>query len=294
MPESPDSRSLRKKFHRMLITLLVAAIAAGAVTYAWYIYNANRHITDVKMAAGTGVTFLIGNEYDGEYKTTAGLSFQGLLDPVSTDNVLNGFQKVTGFAGGTMQSSLFASLFGPATHSDYYKTSLYLATNSLATDVYLSGIDYSEQDPSNPISAALRVGLVAHAPGRDGAVTGQYIFELSSARNPGRRYNTLDGQGDDEGDRVLDSTRTDGKTVVLKPLTSANYCEYDESTGKVTLTDSSTMICSLPAAAKGAPRSTPVRVDVYVWLEGCDPDCTNNLAATSLQSLALRFAGKRS
>ena len=38
----------------------------------------------------------------------------------------------------------------------------------------------------------------------------------------------------------------------------------------------------------------PVRVDVYVWLEGCDPDCTNNLAATSLQSLALRFAGKRS
>ena len=48
------------------------------------------------------------------------------------------------------------------------------------------------------------------------------------------------------------------------------------------------------AAAKGANRSMPVRVDVYVWLEGCDPDCTNNLAATSLQSLALRFAGKRS
>ena len=35
----------------MLATLLVALAVAGAVTYAWYIYNANRHITDVKMAA---------------------------------------------------------------------------------------------------------------------------------------------------------------------------------------------------------------------------------------------------
>ena len=76
-----DARSLQKQFNRMLATLLVALAAAGAVTYAWYIYNANRHITDVKMAAGTGVTFLISNEYDGEYKTNAGLSFAGLPIP---------------------------------------------------------------------------------------------------------------------------------------------------------------------------------------------------------------------
>ena len=290
----PDSRALRKKFNRMLVTLLVAILAAGAVTYAWYIYNVNRHITDVKMAAGTGVTFLISSEYDGEYKTNAGLSFSGLLNPVSTDNVLNGFQKVTGFTGGTTQSSLFASLFGPAERSDYYKTSLYLATSSTATDVYLSGIDFSEQDPVNPISTALRVGLVVHESGRGGGVTGQYVFELSGEHNPERRYNTLDGQGDEEDLRVLDSTRTDGKTVVFKPLTSDNYCEYDEDTGKIELKPASTKICTLPAAAKGERLSTPVQVDVYVWLEGCDPDCTNNLAATSLQSLALRFAGKRS
>ena len=114
-----DARSLQKQFNRMLATLLVALAAAGAVTYAWYIYNANRHITDVKMAAGTGVTFLISNEYDGEYKTNAGLSFAGLLDPVSTDNVLNGFQKVTGFTGGTTQDSLFANMFGAAGHRLY-------------------------------------------------------------------------------------------------------------------------------------------------------------------------------
>ena len=282
-----DARSLQKQFNRMLATLLVALAAAGAVTYAWYIYNANRHITDVKMAAGTGVTFLISNEYDGEYKTNAGLSFAGLLDPVSTDNVLNGFQKVTGFTGGTTQDSLFASMFGTAEHSDYYKTSLYLATNSAATDVYLSGIDFTEQDSANPISTALRVGLVAYAPGQGDIVTGQYVFEVSDEHNPQARYNTLDGKDADENEQ-------NGAPVQFDQLTSANFCDYNEDTGVVSLKEATTKICSLPAAAKGANRSMPVRVDVYVWLEGCDPDCTNNLAATSLQSLALRFAGKRS
>lgn len=290
-----DSQQLRRKFNRMLITLVVAIIAAIGMTYAWYIYNANRHITDVKMAAGTGVTFLISNDYDGDYKTNAGLSFEGLLDPVSTDNIQNGFQKVTGFTGGTAQSSLFASIFGQATRSDYYKTSLYLTTNSLATDVYVAGIDYSEEDAANPISTALRVGLVVHAPGRDQAVTGQYIFELTQDHNPEARYNTLDKSDVYDGSTqyVLDSTKTDGSTVALNPLTSANYCNYDENTGKIALKDASTKIASLPAAAEGADHGTPVQVDVYVWLEGCDADCTNNLAATSLQSLALRFAGKR-
>jgi len=181
-----DARSLRKQFNRMLATLLVALAAAGAVTYAWYIYNANRHITDVKMAAGTGVTFLISNEYDGEYKTNAGLSFSGLLDPVSTDNVPNGFQKVTGFTGGTTQDSLFASMFGAAEHSDYYKTSLYLATNSAATDVYLSGIDFTEQDTASPISTALRVGLVTYAPGQGDTVRASTSLRYRASTIPKR------------------------------------------------------------------------------------------------------------
>lgn len=66
MEETRDSKQLRKRFKRMLATLIVAALAAVMVTYAWYIYNANRHITDVKMAAGTGVTFLISDSYDGD------------------------------------------------------------------------------------------------------------------------------------------------------------------------------------------------------------------------------------
>ncbi len=284
-----DSRQLRKKFQRMLVVLIAAVLACGAVTYAWYIYNVNRHITDVKMAAGTGVTFLISNEYNGEYKSSAGLSFQGLLDPVSTDNIENGFQKVMGFTGGDSQSSLLASVFGPAQRSDYYETPLYLTTSSAATDVYLCDIRFDDIDALNPISTALRVGLLVHAPGENQPVAAQYVFELSDAHNPQAQYNTYNGQ---EGD-VLDSTKRDGSTVAFVPLTSANYCVYDESTGQVSLQPNTVKLCTLPAAAQGAEHGTPVQVDVYVWLEGCDEDCTNNLCSTNLQSLALHFAGKQ-
>lgn len=284
-----DSRQLRKKFQRMLIALIAAVLACGAVTYAWYIYNASRHITDVKMAAGTGVTFLISNEYAGEYKSNAGLSFQGLLDPVSTDKIENGFQKVTGFTGGDAQSSLLASVFGPAQRSDYYETPLYLTTSSAATDVYLSDIRFDDLDAINPISTALRVGLLVHAPGENQPVAAQYVFQLSSEHNPQAQYNTLNGQ---EGD-VLDSSKTDGSTVTFTPLTSANYCIYDEETGQVSAKPGTVKLCTLPAAAQGEEHGTPVQVDVYVWLEGCDEDCTNNLCSTNLQSLALHFAGKQ-
>ena len=286
-----DTRQLKKTFLRTLAVLLLASLACGAVTYAWYVFNASRHVTDVKMAAGTGVTFLISNEYDGNYKTSAGLSFQGLLNPVSTDNVENGFQKVEGFqhGGGTGDIPWLANAFGQASYSDYYETHLYLCTNSSATDVYVSDISYIEQDAENPISTALRVGLLVHAPGQNQPVVGQYVFEVSSEKNPHGYYNTLDGTPG----CVLDSTKGDGTTVPFSPLGQANYAHYDESTGEVSTTSTSVKLCTLPSANEGAALSTPVQVDVYVWLEGCDEDCTNNIAGTSLQSLSLHFAGTR-
>lgn len=133
---------------------------------------------------------------------------------------------------------MLANVFAPAQRSDYYETSLFLTTSSVATDVYLADINYDDLDVENPISPALRVDFAVHAPGQGQPVVLQYIFEL-------------------------------------------------------TLLPSLTMLRSLPAASANADHGTPVQVDVYVWLEGCDEDCANNLANTNLESLALHFAGKQ-
>ena len=34
-----------------------------------------------------------------------------------------------------------------------------------------------------------------------------------------------------------------------------------------------------------------MEIDLYIWLEGCDEDCTANLANQTLRNLAVSFAG---
>ena len=84
----------------------------------------------------------ISNSYSGTYGSAAVLdSFSGSLNPVSTNRISGGFQKVLGFTNGTEnQSNLVASLFGRGDYTDYYKTSLFLRTNGNPTDIYIADI----------------------------------------------------------------------------------------------------------------------------------------------------------
>ena len=91
-------------------------------------------------------------------------------------------------------------------------------------------------------------------------------------------------------DYVLDSRKTDGTTVEFKHYIGENYCIYSSADNSVTLKEKSLKICNVSGTAEGKP-GTPVQIDVYIWLEGCDEDCTNNLSAQTLKNLAISFAG---
>lgn len=283
-----STKQLRNRLTSSMIAIFVMMLAALAATYAWYIYNTNRHTTNVKMAAGTGVNLQISNSYNGDYSSATVLdSFLGQLTPVSTDRIANGFQKVTQFKDGREdQAPLVANVFTGGQSNDYFHTKLFLRTTGGLTDIYLSDIGFEDSDEANPISSAIRVGLVVHQPGENQQPEAEYIFAISDKKNPQAQYNTDDGE---EGD-VLDSTRTDGTTVPFTPYTSDAYCIYDRGTGDITLKPGSQRICTVSGAAKGKPGES-VEVEVYIWLEGCDEDCTGNLAGKTLQNLALSFAG---
>lgn len=271
-----------------MLALLITFLAVAAATYAWYIYNTSRHTTKVKMAAGTGINIQISNTYDDGYSSAAVLnSFTGRLTPVSTNRISGGFQKAEEFVRGTgSQPELVAGVFGKGDETDYYHTKMYLRTNGGPTDVYLSDIGYTDSDSNAPISTAIRVGLVVHEPGKDQPPAGEYIFAINSASNPEAQYNTQKGQAGE----VLDSSKKDGSTVSFTPLTSAAYCNYDKNTGEVTLNGGSQKLFTLQGTGKQKP-GTPVEVELYIWLEGCDPDCTSNLCEQTLQNLAVSFAG---
>ena len=283
-----NAKQLKTRLTSSMIAVFLLIFASLAATYAWYIYNTSRHTTNVKMAAGTGVNLQISNTYDGDYSSATVLAkFPGQLVPVSTNRISGGFQKVTLFKnGGEGQAPLVTDTFTGGQTSDYYHTKLFLRTTGGTTDIYLSDIGYEDSDEENPISSAIRVGLIVHQPGENQQPEAEYIFAISDKKNPQAQYNTDDGE---EG-HVLDSTRTDGTTVPFTPYTSDAYCNYNKSTGEVTLKQNSQKICTVSGDGEGkAGRS--VEVEVYIWLEGCDEDCTSNLSGTTLQNLALSFAG---
>lgn len=288
-----ENKKMRSSLITAVLALLIALFAAAVATFAWYIYNTRAHTTSVRMAAGAGVSLQISNKYEGPYGSSAVLDeFVGRLNPVSTDNILNGFQKVVGFTNGREnQPLLLANLFDRCADTDFYKTSLFFRTNGAPQDVYLAGIGYEDNDANNPISTAIRVGFVAHTAGENQPAdsSSMKIFSINDAKNPQKEYNTLQGQ---EG-CVLDSTRTDGTVVPFTPKDSNNFCNYDSNTGLTTLKENSIpllRVSGLDGTSAASGFGTPVQLDVYIWLEGCDEDCTNNLNNMTLQNLALSFA----
>ena len=270
--------------------LLVSFVSLVSVTFAWYVYQTGARTSDIHMAVGTGSSLQISNRYDGEYgNSTVMDEFHGFLNPVSTDRIQNGFQKVYGFTDGSeTQPRLVASLFGESESTDYYKTTLFLRVSGEKQNIYLADIGFEDDDPENPISTAIRMGFVVHEPGQDRPAQNEYIFAISQADNPQAQYNTATGQ---EG-YVLDSTRTDGTTIPMTRLyTSDHFCMYDKTNGSVTLKENSLVFCQLEGG-QGGNYGTPVQVDVYIWLEGCDKDCYNNICGKMLKKIALSFAGR--
>lgn len=284
------SKHLKRNFVSALFALIIALLAMVSATFAWYIYNTSAHTTNVHMAAGSSASLQISNSYDGEYSYATVLdAFTGTLNPVSTDKISGGFQKVLGFTNGDEnRPRLLANLFGPGEASDYYKTSLYLKSKGGRMQVYLAEIGFEDDDEANPISTAIRVGIVPHAAGKDQEPLGEYIFEINDAKNEDSSagYNTLKGE---EG-HVLDSSKTDGSTVPFTPYNEENFCVYDSEGGTVSLKEKSVPICTVEGDGKGG-MGEAVELTIYIWLEGCDRDCTQNLCNKTLKNLALSFAG---
>ena len=258
-----------------MLAVCISVVSISAATYAWYIYHTNARTTRVQMAAGTSISLLIANEIDGDYSSSTVLEeFKGKLNPVSTNCIQGGFQKVLGFTNGTeTQTNIVANLFGESEYQDYYKTTIYLRTDEEALDLAIGEIGFDDVKIEQPISTAIRVGFV------NPATREEFIYEINQEDNPNQEYNTAQGE---EG-HVLDSANPGGATIAFTPLNQDNYCEYDNQTGVVTPQEETTVLMQV--------NDTPQPLELYIWLEGCDVDCTNSLSRGTLKNLAISFCG---
>lgn len=281
-----NSRALKGKLYIAFIALLCAFASVGVATFAWYIYNTSAHTTNLQMAAGTYSSLVISDNYDGPYSTSVSDFEVGSLIPVSTDKIQNGFQECADTRPGQgSEPSIVAYLFKPAERKDYFIKTMYLRSGTDDLNVYVN-IGFDDSKETNPISTAIRVGFLVYQPGSETNVEKEYIFAINPDQHVQTpQYNTEKGQ---EG-YVLDSTDKEGKGSVVKfdPRTPNDYYKFDEDSGSVDTTGALSLF-TCPGSDSG--EGTPVRVDAYIWLEGCDQDCYGTMG--TLSNLAIQFAGK--
>ena len=280
-----SSSHLRRSLALAALAVLAALFSITAATYAWYIYNTAARLTRVEMAAGSSVSLQISSSPDGPYSSSTVMeAFSGSLVPVSTDKISGGFQLVEEFgdewASSTGSYRIVAKYFGAGTEMvHYYKTSLYLRTSGEALKIYLSDIGCEDADPQNPLSTAMRLGLVAQGK--------EFIFAINTDPNPRADDNAAK---EPQGGYVLRHDTTDGSTVAFTPYDERNFVAYNAQTGEVTVGKDSIPLCTITGNEKGG-YGEPVKLDIYLWLEGCDEDCTLNLSGQTMKNLALSFAG---
>ena len=268
-------RSFRKWF--LGVTTIIALFALLAATFAWF--SSNREVSTSTASARTGEENLelqISSTGASGFKSveTAAITQLNQTDteqlmPVSTADLQH-------FVYAPVTSSGMATAFAPVDEeheSKYYHGRVYLRAlgNGLSSgskmDLYL---DQSNgllgENLDGKLLNAARLGLMF-----DGSSSSEVILRLNESSNSvsERAYNTV-VNGVTLGDgQVLSSQGT--STVQAVPDPSAPVSDYTVSfrTNGIQLPDRPLLTMELGRI---------YAVDVYFYLEGCDPDCSDSVS----------------
>lgn len=270
-----DTKALKKQMGAAIAMVLVAAVALGSATFAWFVNNTKVTAESVDVTAKSANTLLISHDGTawGTTATFASAKSETFV-PVSSTSTLSFFKDkswVTDTADGGQYN---ASGFVKATeNSDYYKDSFKVKA-SQDCGLYLDNDTnfLVEDGKDKSVLKAMRLALKV-----DGKV---YFYQVDA--------NPIDGEGNSYN-TTLKSLNADG---VAKAISSANEAA---AIGADNMTDSN-MVPALDDGVVTAPTDSTSLVnkddakklcdltanqvkdiEVYVWMEGCDFDCNSTV-----------------
>lgn len=251
---------------------LSAALAFAAATYAWF--TANEQVETSRITAETGKqdlelqisrsNFNPAPNQEVELKAPA-----NLLMPVSTADLNT-------FVYNPVTNGDIADRFLPADETLYYHDTVYLrakgteVSKDIRLELYLDDKVDITQSISGELLTAARLGL------RLTDEAGSSTFRIL----------TLSDENEGSG-----NTRLNGEDVA-----PGNVLTLSGDT-PIAVADPAIPIANVMAQATRTPIATMeqdkvYRVDIYFYLEGCDPDCTDEKVGLDRAALQLGFYGK--
>ena len=295
-------KNLKKQLLAAIAMTLVASTALMSSTYAWFISNSEVKAETLTFTAEASNALLIsedGTKWGTTVNLTDNHSGEGTnkddtkLVPVSSivgvKGTVAGFFKDEGTwvdDGGDAKAQTFVA----ATEKiDYYKETIYLKSNRGGSGLYFNdGTEFSVNAGGKAdVLKTLRVAF-AVTDFTNSSAKNTYLYQIDAA-NILKNYDTTftDADGLAEAIKAAGTIAgPDDKASVVGNITADNL-----SSGIVVL--------NTVTASKGqklfdfANPNDVCKIDIYVWIEGCDHDTNADIAAdleNAANAISAKFA----
>lgn len=278
-----------------VIMIMVSVLVLSASTFAWYQLNNTAKINDMKFTADTMGNLLIapeteqGDEGNYDHQLSLGLeaNAEKLLPATADVDAGSGAgAKQIGYEdfyypkyapNGQTVAELIP--LGEENFNKYvYKKVFYLKSGETAgtgntftlkldvgntanrTGTYVVDSDAENNSISGLTAAnALRISFVIESTGNNPSIVATKVYEPNSDSSAISEGSFADYTGSD----VVGSTAYNDK--LIKQLTTGDFAENQVTT-----------LCTLT-------EGVPVRVTMYVWIEGQDADCKSEIALDTIE-----------
>lgn len=281
-----ETKALKKQLGAAIAMVLVAAIALGAATFAWFVNNNAVKATGVDVSTSSSVPnlYITSTGQTSDNMTAAGDN-PSKLYPVSTNDAAN-FYETKHWTSGTgnhamadQYQSAIARETGKTVYADY---TFELGVTNGSMDVYFDNTKVNGNNVATTLKASEKMGTAGRFAIKFG--NGNWMLfkvdgtPVMSGENPVGYYT----------DKTADSATASGDYWVTGEgdstmASAASYLVFENYAGSINAQGQAvagaTPLVTINSADQNGGK---VKVTVRVWYEGCDKDCVSENAGTGI------------
>ena len=273
-----NSKAIKRQLLAAIAMVLVAALALGSSTFAWFVNNSRVTAETADVTAATADYLLISSDGTNFGTSMALDSAPVTLTPVSiTDDNLKSatpsFYKVKNndqkawVADSTTGNVPKANVFETAATTDYFHDTFYLKSSTASAVVQAKITATPAADKASHAEEAMYVAFVPVSGSTYGT---PIIYQLAGTNNA----NTTAGANTYVGDTTTGNYTTKG----IKSIQAINGTLAAGDMGDLTISNTDGAVTELTFTTL-TDADTSYQFEVYVWMEGTDPQCYNTVAS---------------
>ena len=267
-----NTKALQRQLIAAVAMLLVAAIALGSSTYAWFVNNTAvvAEGIDITATSATPNLYITATGKTSDNVTAVSTNPEKAV-PVSTANGTTWYQEaswttVAATSGDQYTQAVNAYKAMDTSKPAYFEYTVKLGVTTGSMDIYLN-----TAEAVTTLTSAAGKGQAARMAIKWGDATTWTMFKVPGTATSNGHYTDSTIVNTGSGDYWIAGTDAD----TAKPATAT----YTTLAAKGATVANNVTTAGASASALGTiTQGTEVTVTIRIWLEGCDKDCVVGIA----------------